>query len=106
MADRSRRRHETEARALAVAAERLDHERAARVGVSRPRRSRERPRRLVFTASGRDDAHVATGEDDIDRAAIGGRGLEQRRGGFTAEQIGQRRRVHQSPHDRIVRVGG
>ena len=62
MADRPRRRDESEARTLAVAPQRLHHDHAAAVGVAAQRGSRESARG-VRIASGRcDDAHVAARE--------------------------------------------
>ena len=49
--------------------------------------------------------HVAAGELDEHSRAVAVGGFEQRRRGLASEQIGQRRGVHDPPHDRIVGVG-
>ena len=63
-----------------------------------PRRRRTRRRRSTRTSP--------PGSCDEDDGAVGGRRFEQRGGRLASQQIGQRRRIHDPPHDRIVGVGG
>ena len=106
MAERPRRGDEDEARPFGVAPERLEHERSAPVRVAVQRRSRERARRVGVAAGEGDDADVAVRQLDEQHRAVGGGRFEQRRRGLAPEQIGQRRRIHDPPHDRIVGIRG
>ena len=106
MADRPRRRDQAHARPIGMAAERLDDDRAAAVGAPVRGRSRERAPGIRLAAGDGDDVDVAAGELHVDDRAIAGGGFEQRRGGLASEQLRQRRRIDDSPHDGIVGVRG
>ena len=106
MAKRPRRGDEDEARPFRVAPERLEHERSATVWMPVQRRSGERARRVGVASRERDHAYVAVRLLDEQDRAVGGGRLEQRRGGFTPEEIRQRRRIHNPSHDRIVGIRG
>ncbi len=106
MPERPGRGYQPEPRPLRVAAELLDDHRAAAVGVAVRRGSRERPRGVRIRAGRCHHPHVAPGQVDEDNCAVAGGGLDHRRGRLAAEQVRQRRRVHDSSDDRIVGVGG
>ena len=53
-----------------------------------------------LAAGAGDDVDVAAGELHEDDRAVAGRGFEQRGGRLASEQIRQRRRIHDPPHDR------
>jgi len=59
MTDGTRRCDEPEARTFRIAAERFDDERTASVDVAAGGGARERSRRILIAAGGRDDADVA-----------------------------------------------
>ena len=67
--------------------------------------ARERAGRVGVASGEGDHAHVVVRLLDEQDGAVGGRRFEQRRGRLASEQIGQRRRIHNPPHDRIVGVG-
>ena len=108
VADRPRRGDQREARAFGVAAERLDDERRrGRTACPCSADARERrapcPRRSRRTAMTRTSPPASCTNTT---ARVGRRGFEQGRGRLASEQIRQRRRIHDPPHDRIVGVGG
>ena len=89
-----------------IAAELLDDHRAAAVAVAVRRGPGKGPRGVGIRAGRRHHAHVAPGQVDEDHRAVAGGGFDHRRGRLAAQQIRQSRRVHDSPDDRIVGVGG
>ena len=104
MSHRPRRRDQHEPRPFAIASQRLEDHRVAPRRVTVQRRSGQHPGSIRVAAREGDHAHVAVGLLDEQDRAVGAGGFEQRRGGFASEQFGQRRRIHDPPHDRIVGV--
>ena len=106
MAERLRRRDQHEARPFRIAPERLEHERSASIRVPVLRRPRERAGPVGVAAGEGDHAHVVVRLLHEQDGAVGGRRFEQGGGGLASQQIGERRRIHNPPHDRIVGIGG
>ena len=105
MADRPRRRDEAESRTFRIAPERFHNDGASPVRVAVRRRPRHRARGIGLAPRGGDHAHVAARQRDEDHRAVCRGGFEQGGGRLAAEQLRQRGRIDDAPHDGIVGIG-
>ena len=106
MAQRPRRGDHDIARAVGLAADRLDDQRAGAVGAVLNGEPRDGARAFRIDARVRDHADVAAGQFDEHGGGVRGHGFERRGGELARKQVRQHRRIHQPPHQRIVGVGG
>ena len=80
--------------------------RAGAVGAVLQGQARDAARAVRIGARVGDQADVAAGQFDEHGRGVGGDRFERRGGQLAREQVGQHRRIHQPPHQRIVCVGG